>query len=397
MTVRKSDDAVFIRGPRRDILRFFTHLLERNRRIRRSYDTIPIEGNVTLLAEELHPRLQELKVSDVTKLTDETFLYRLIPVNGKVAVFRSGSYISVDVTGDKGELVSRPYSICNSPSDSLDTNSYEICVGTNDIGFVSELIIRNWAIGSAVRTSAPQGFFTYERLRDGDRILLMAGGTGVTPFRSIIPDVLENFPTTSITLMQGAGSDEDLFFSGDFESLSSKYGIQFTYVPVISGTTESSHRTGFMDAVLIDELVGGENASIFICGPPAMHTFLNEEIPRLSLHPRRVRREDYGGSGNPSAVKKVTITVHMNNKEFCIPADPGESILVALERAGLEPPSGCRNGTCGFCRSRLSEGKVIYNWDHEGLRAADRELGFIHPCVAKPASDMKIEIPEKTS
>jgi len=69
-----------------------------------------------------------------------------------------------------------------------------------------------------------------------------------------------------------------------------------------------------------------------------------------------------------------------------------ESVLVALERAGIKAPSKCRSGVCGYCRSRLIQGDVFIPEDTDGRRAQDKKSGYIHPCCSYPLSDMKIEI-----
>jgi ferredoxin len=76
-----------------------------------------------------------------------------------------------------------------------------------------------------------------------------------------------------------------------------------------------------------------------------------------------------------------------------IPARGSETLLVALERANLAPPAHCRSGECGWCRSRLVRGQVYVNSKGDGRRAADRHLGYVHPCATWPLSDLEIQVP----
>jgi len=69
-----------------------------------------------------------------------------------------------------------------------------------------------------------------------------------------------------------------------------------------------------------------------------------------------------------------------------------ETVLVALERAGIEAPSHCRSGECGWCRSRLVSGDVFTPESLEARRKADLKAGYIHPCCTYPLSDLMIEI-----
>ena len=90
--------------------------------------------------------------------------------------------------------------------------------------------------------------------------------------------------------------------------------------------------------------------------------------------------------------QEFTITVHIRDGVFKVKADSRETILTAMERAGLDVPSKCRAGGCGYCHSRLISGKfTIAGADKR--RLADSKFGFIHPCCSYPDSDMELDVP----
>jgi ferredoxin len=144
-----------------------------------------------------------------------------------------------------------------------------------------------------------------------------------------------------------------------------------------------------------------DHSSFFVCGPHAMHMFLNKELTTLGLPPRRVRRELLGQppdiaqiSGFPQSVVDATfqMTVSVGDSIVKVPAKATGSILVALERANLAPPSQCRSGECGFCRALIHSGDVFVNPDGDGRRFADRQFNFVHSCSTYPISDLEVEI-----
>jgi len=102
-----------------------------------------------------------------------------------------------------------------------------------------------------------------------------------------------------------------------------------------------------------------------------------------------IREEDY-----PKQVsgKVFSISYSYRCQEGIIQAKASETVLAALERAGLDPDSQCRSGECGFCRSLLLEGEVYILKDGDGRRAADRKYGYFHPCSSYPLSDLKLII-----
>lgn len=92
---------------------------------------------------------------------------------------------------------------------------------------------------------------------------------------------------------------------------------------------------------------------------------------------------DFGAAGNGGDVRDET---------FDIVANSCETVLTAMERAGINAPSKCRAGGCGYCHSRLIDGKYsIAGADKR--RLADAKFCFIHPCCTYPDTDMEIEVP----
>jgi ferredoxin len=72
------------------------------------------------------------------------------------------------------------------------------------------------------------------------------------------------------------------------------------------------------------------------------------------------------------------------------PASADTPVLLAAERAGITPPSSCRNGSCRTCISQLASGRVVYRIDWPGVTAPEQADGWFLPCVAYPASDLVV-------
>ncbi|MDD6276057.1 MAG: 2Fe-2S iron-sulfur cluster-binding protein [Clostridia bacterium] len=99
--------------------------------------------------------------------------------------------------------------------------------------------------------------------------------------------------------------------------------------------------------------------------------------------------------GYPASAKgKVfRLTVKQTDKEYNIQASADETVLTAIERAGIVAPSRCRSGECGWCRSKLISGEVFMPAENEYRRWADKQHGYIHPCCSFPLSDIVLEVP----
>ena len=76
-----------------------------------------------------------------------------------------------------------------------------------------------------------------------------------------------------------------------------------------------------------------------------------------------------------------------------VTASAATTVLHALEAAGIELPSSCRNGTCRTCLCRLRAGKVAYTVEWPGLSVDERRDGDILPCVALAREDLVMDVP----
>jgi ferredoxin len=86
-------------------------------------------------------------------------------------------------------------------------------------------------------------------------------------------------------------------------------------------------------------------------------------------------------------------TVMLAPHGWTFAASPGETVLAAAERAGIEMPNSCRNGTCRTCLCRLAQGSVRYLVDWPGLSLEEKREGCILPCVAVPEGDVQVTQP----
>ena len=159
--------------------------------------------------------------------------------------------------------------------------------------------------------------------------------------------------------------------------------------------------TGFLDAELIRGQIGDVTGKTFyICGPNIMYDFCLAALKELGVPPHKMRRELYGPPadvtkepGWPEALPADAVfNVELVGRvQRVIHAPAGEPLLNSLERYGIVVPAVCRSGECSACRTRLVSGRVFMPV-HTGLRASDRENGYIHACVSYPLQDLQIRL-----
>ena len=383
-------------------------------------------GIVKRVVSRLHPERMRLRVVEIVQETPTTKTFRCERSDGPSAgsgrsplpPFRPGQYVNVFVDVD-GVLTSRPFSISSPPSipparggedrrKEGEEGILELTVRDKVGGFVAPYLLHEIQVGDELESTGPKGSFYHEPLIDGDELVFLAGGSGITPFMSIIRDALRRERPLNIHLLYGSRAPDDVIYGDELAELAASHS-NFTYSPVMSkAPPDYDGLTGLLDANLIREQVGTvEGKTFYVCGPGVMYDFCMAALDELGVPSYKVRRELYGPpddvtqeSGWPEGLLGDTIfNVEIANLPPAlrggqrggktVRAPAGEPLMNTLERYGIVVPAVCRSGACSACRMRLLSGRV-FQPAHTALRESDREHGYIHACVSYPLEDLRI-------
>ncbi len=364
---------------------------------------------VQRVVSRLHPKRMRLRVVDIIQETPTTKTFRFERVDDPLPPWRPGQYVNVFVDVD-GVLTSRPYSISSPPpvGESEGGRGFlDLTVRDKPGGFVAPYLLHQVQIGDELETTGPSGSFYYEPLIDGDELVFLAGGSGITPFMSIIGDAVRGgggTPPLQIHLLYGSRVPDDVIFGDELEELASNHP-NLHYSLVISEPSPGFEGlTGFLSADLIREQVGDVTGKTFyICGPNVMYDYCLAALIELKVPRYKIKRELYGPpddvtkeAGWPKglsadAMFNVEVEAPALEGRKTIRAAAGEPLLNSLERYGVVVPAVCRAGECSACRTQLLSGRV-FQPAHTGLRESDRQHGYIHACVSYPLEDLRIRI-----
>lgn len=350
--------------------------------------------NTNQLVKFLHPKRQKMIIRSIEIFNENTKLYELESFNhNEVAYFEAGSYIPVYVEID-GNVIERPYSLCSSPKES-EKGIYKICIKANSGGYVSTFIINNWKVDDTVELGAPLVAEVYNAMRDRKHIVALAGGVGVTPFYSMAQAIRDGDNDHQLTLIYGANTYEELLFKEEWKKIEKETNRKFKMVPVIANEKIDGCEHGFISLDIIKKYVEPKECSFFISGPSPMVTAMKSFLEPLKLEKRQIRVSMNGDTGfNHNNRKKDTynLIIHMAGKAYETIMYSNETILTAIEKAGLRPAVHCRSGICGYCRSYVIKGEFSLASNETGVRKADKKLGYIHPCCSYPDNDMEIVV-----
>jgi len=342
----------------------------------------------------IHPKRMNLRVVEILPQTATAKTFCFERVDGPLPPFRAGQYVNVMVTVE-GVRTSRPYSISSAPG----AQRLELTVRNKPEGFVAPYLFNTLKVGDVLETTGPSGHFYYEPLIDGEDLVFLAGGSGITPFMSMIRDTLQRQRPLRINLLYGNRMPEDVIFRVELEKLASSRS-NFTFSLVLSEPPEGYEGLrGFLDSTLIAQLVGDiKGRTFYVCGPRIMYDFCEAALKELNVPQRKIRHELYGPPedvsqepGWPEGLSRdMVFEVEVAGKKMIL-AKAGEPLLNALDRSGLVVPALCRSGECSACRIRLLTGKVFMP-GQATVRESDRNAGYIHSCVSYPIDNLKIRI-----
>lgn len=382
-----------VNGTFKDSVNTVKFLTERKNFINSAEAVLPTctdDFGVNKVARSIHPKEQKLVISRIEEHKTFAKSYCFKSETDSLAYFKAGQYLTFKLEIGNA-VVTRSYSIASSPASALN-GEYQITVKRISDGFVSDYILDNWSVGDEVTSYAPEGNMTYCPLRDADNIVAIAGGSGITPFLSLARAIDQGDEDCTLTLLYGCKTSDEILFKEELDLLSEK-NEKINVVYVLSHSDEEGYEKGFVGADIIKKYAPEGNYSIFVCGPGGLYKYLETELPKLEKERKYVRFEVFSSGKKVSEEsKEYSITVINRGNESVIKANSGETVLCALERAGIEVPARCHTGECGFCRSKLVSGKVYIPEGEDKRRVADMQFNFIHPCCSYPESDLVIRI-----
>jgi len=351
--------------------------------------------SVDLQINRLHPARIRLRVSKIIDETSSTKTLRLVSEDGYLPPFLAGQYIALFFdTG--GIRTSRPYTISSPPNQ---TGYYDITIRRVEGGLVSNYLLDEVKTGDHLESSGPAGNFYHNPLFHDKTMVYLAGGSGVTPFMSMIRETVECGLDRTIYLLYGNKNLDDAVFHDELQTISSQLE-NITYVPVIENPPEGYEgQSGFITADLIGETIGDLiDKTFYLCGPQGMYDFCLPELEGLGILRRKIRKEVYGAPVNiwdypgwPEEIKADRVFTVRVDGGVTMEARAGEPLILALEKAGILIPSLCRSGECSMCRVKIVSGKV-FQPAGVPVRKSDRKYGYVHSCVSYPLEDLKIVV-----
>ncbi len=336
----------------------------------------------------------ELKVKEVVRETEDAVsIHFEYPENGKIE-YKSGQFFTIIVEVD-GKEERRAYSVCSSPF----VDEYPaVAVKRVEGGKVSNYLNSNVSAGNILKVMKPLGNFTTDFSTSNSRnIVLIGGGSGVTPLMSLAKSTLSEEPNSKVTLLYANRDVANIIFKSKVESLKSEDRFDVVHVLESNADNYAAHE-GYLTQAIIKEVVEKLNdisAEYFICGPTPMMDIAVNSLKDLGVAEHLIRKESFttdtsvkADAVNESSDKVIAreVTVIYDGDEYKYTVEPGETILEKGLEEDIDLPFSCQSGLCTACRGKCLSGKVKMDED-EGLSQAELDEGYVLPCVSHPLTD----------
>ncbi|MEW6336133.1 MAG: iron-sulfur cluster-binding domain-containing protein [Acidobacteriota bacterium] len=343
-------------------------------------------------ARKSSPDFVPVPVLAVFRETDDVRTIRLARPEG--FEFTPGQFVTVRVQVEGRPLV-RCYSIASAPH----TAGY-LEISVKRMGQVSGMLHASARPGALVTLGHPAGSFRYPSADDRPLVLL-AGGVGITPLMSMLRHAVNNEPGRPVSLLFSVRDERQVIYRDELEWLRRRHPRADLTVVVTEGPRADWHESGFISEEHVRRHVEDPLGSLFmLCGPPPMMDAAKSLLARMRVPESQVRQEAFDASAAmpalrpapataPAAAGSAGATLTLLRSGLSVPLDPRRSLLEVAERVGAPIPSACRAGVCLTCRTRLVSGDA--DCQSDALDAADREAGFILPCVSWARGDCTLE------
>lgn len=303
----------------------------------------------------------EVKVAEVVEVNDLIKRFRFTSRDGTaLPAFSGGSHVVVEMD-DHGTRRLNPYSVMSDPED---TSGYEISVRRDELGRGGSLFLhRHVRPGMEMVLSHPMNLFPLDSR--AKKHLMIAGGIGITPFLAQIKQLAH------------LGGRFELHYAARNESLCA-------YGPVLKAAHGERVHLYYSDdgmRIPLHDLLTRQpiGTHLYVCGPKGMLNGVRGAAEAAGWPSASVHFEEFLAPG----IGQV-FTAELARSGKTVTVGTHQSLLEAIEAAGVDAPYLCRGGACGQCETAVlaCDGKILHR-DH-WLSAEEQAEGTkIMPCVSR--------------
>jgi ferredoxin-NADP reductase len=324
------------------------------------------------------------RIVDVCHGTPDSVTLTIRP-NANWSGFRAGQFTQLSVEID-GVRHTRCYSMATAEREA---HAFELTVKAHPQGTVSRYLKDHAAVGMVVGLAPPSGAFTLPEARP-DRLLLISGGSGITPVMSMLRTLCAEGHDHQVTFVHYARSEAEMIYREELAALAAAHP-NVSLVRIFTDEPGTGDLDGFLSVDQLDAIdPAWRTTPTYVCGPaPLMdgaRALYGEagaaDLLQIEAFTLTQVLAESGTRGGTLRLERAGLDL----------VDDGRPILEQAEAAGLAPDHGCRMGICHTCTRSLTCG-TVRNVVTGDVTTAPAETGVeIRICVNAPVGDARIDL-----
>lgn len=322
------------------------------------------------------------QVTAVRHQTADSVTLTLRP-NGNWRGFQAGQFVNLTVEID-GVRRTR----CYSPANSAHTSDgcIELTIRARRAGYVSKFLQEKAFAGTIVTLSQATGSFALPAQRP-QRILLISGGSGITPVMSMLRTLCDEGHRGRITFLHYCNAGKDLMYAKELAAIAVRYP-NVELLRAFGDTQQCGELQGpFQREQLSSAVPDYAEAATFLCGPPGMMKLVQKVWADDGIS-ERLLLEQFTAA--PIAVDPSQVEGELRfARSERLSANTGRTLLDQAEAAGLRPQAGCRMGICHTCTCRKISG-TVQNLQTGALSSEPDE--DIQICISVPVGTVTLDL-----
>ncbi|SEB68338.1 ferredoxin--NADP reductase [Streptomyces sp. TLI_105] len=304
--------------------------------------------------------------------------------------YRPGQFLTLKLPGADGRPAARCYSLASSPHTG---EPLKITVKRVAGGYGSNWVCDRLAAGDELEVLPPAGTFTPDSLDDD--LLLVAGGSGITPVLSIAKSALAD-GRGRVVLLYANRDESSVVFRDELRTLTQDHPDRL----LVLHWLESLQGLPSVDR-LAAALAPYADREAFVCGPQPLMDAVEQALRTLGAPGDRIHRERFFSLGadvfdapevpqDTATEGGATAEVELDGETRTVAWPPTAPLLDVLIAAGVDAPYSCREGACSACTCRVVAGEVKM-LRNDVLDDQDIAEGYVLACQALPLTD-RVEI-----
>ncbi len=334
-----------------------------------------------------------VKCSDIIRETADVKTFTLTSPEANINQFKPGQFITLHCEID-GIDYARCYTISSCPTA---VNQIEIIVKAVIDGKVSNWLLDHLSIGDELQVIPPSGNFFFSP-NNRKKLLLLSAGSGITPMLSIVKHIANQPLDYDIIFHHSTRSDLDLIQPLELNQLAEhlenfKLSYNFTRFSSTS-KTHTKHFSGRFSNSMLNNICNDlSQRDVFICGPAGFMSSTKALLLSAGLPNDQYFEESFALTPviEDDAQSFQTYQIEFQYSEQKITLKSNQTVLQAVQLAGIELDISCTSGACGSCNSYLLEGE-IHAPQAQAITSKDRARGEFLPCCSFARSNLVVDL-----